>query len=102
MIDITCDPNDFMIILDGDIEAEFEAPDAYNEPYYLAFSDATLLEIEVDNGEKWRIRQRHAGASTFQTSEEAPEPGTSDKAILITDSGDIEWVCFGKQFSRTI
>lgn len=98
--------SDDLIELEGDLYEEFGLPDS--DPYYLAFSDGTLLKIGYDG--EWNIKLiegrakiMSAGQAYADFDPDTPEyiqnnvPNYSDLAVL---EGDLTWVVGGTDVVR--
>lgn len=86
--------SDDLIEIEGDITEEFYAI-ADDRPYWLAFSDGTVLSIHYGAEGIWRIAQYVKGSAKFELTQGTnTDDDYTDRATL---TGDVGWVVYGSQ-----
>ena len=88
--------SDDLVEVEGDVEEEFSGPG--DGPFYLAFSDGTILSIIYGDESIWRIAPVRRGAAklTVEQAARGDEDNYSDRATL--DGVAIASVVFGSDF----
>lgn len=90
--------SDDLLEVEGAISEEFgvygEAKD--DEPFYVAVSDGTLLEVRYDGC--WRLAQAKAGSCAFSKTEGDPDGDYTDRITLTGDA--LSWVVVGTKLAR--
>jgi hypothetical protein len=89
--------SDDLIEIEGDIREEFDHYDEDN-PFYLAFSDGTVLSVNYNNDGFWRINRLAIGSAEYSKREGMDE--SDDYSDIATLKGDIKWVVGGKNFTK--
>ena len=85
--------SDFLIEVDGAIDAEFSNPYSDDEAF-LAFSDGTVLSVECIYWDVWRVNRVAAGSASYSKTE-ALDADMDDYTDRVTLTGDIAWVVCG-------
>ena len=79
--------SDDLIEVEGAVREEFDA--SGDGPYYLAFSDGTMLSVKYDRDGMWRIHQIHHGGAAYEKQEGTnPDDDYSDVVTLTADRFD--------------
>jgi hypothetical protein len=86
--------SDDLIEIGGDIYQEFLCSNPAIDGKYLAFSDGTILEIQLSDDGVWRIHLIHGGTSTL-TIRPAPANDEDNYSDVATLDGDVSWVVHG-------
>lgn len=89
--------SDDLIEIDGDIREEFNHYDE-GSPFYLTFSDGTVLSINYNNDGFWRINRLTIGSAEYSKHEGMDEE--NDYSDIVTLKGDIKWAVGGKNFVK--
>ena len=84
--------SDDLIEIEGVITDEFNYYNDDDEAY-LAFSDGTLLSVEYDKDGIWRLKRLVAGSNGYEHKSGDVVEDTMD---LVTLTGPLKWVVFGK------
>lgn len=89
--------SDDLIEVEGDIREEFSFfPDDEKERRLLAFSDGTVLGANYDADGIWRLAVVARGSCTLEKQEGS---ATEDTPDIVTMTGDVRWVVFGKEIA---
>ena len=82
--------SDDLIEIDGESLAE-EFPYIEGQDNLLFFSDGTVLRIEYDSDDIWRIFLIHKGSAAY-VKVEAPMHDDDKSSDLVTLTGEIAWI----------
>lgn len=89
--------SDDLIEIEGDITEEFSHY-SDDEPFYLGFSDGTVLSIDYNYEGFWRINRLSIGSAEYSKHEGMDD--SSDYSDIVTLKGDIKWAVGGKNFAK--
>jgi hypothetical protein len=90
--------SDDLIDIEGDVVEGFPCTNAAIDGRYLAFSNGTVLRIELSESGVWRIQPVKFGTDRV-TVTQAPEGDEDRQSDVAEIEGRIEWVVFGRHCS---
>lgn len=89
--------SDDIVSVEGDFNEEFSAYD--EETGYVFVSDGTVLSVTYgDDGGFWRINRVREGTAKYEKEEATDED--DDYSDVVTLTGRIKWVGFGKELVK--
>lgn len=89
--------SDDRIELEGDLYDEFYPSD--EEPFYLAFSDGTVLSVVYGGDGVWTVRKKVAGTAKYTHT--PTEGSDSDEYSDVVElEGNIKWCVAGPNFIK--
>jgi hypothetical protein len=84
--------SDDLIEIEGDFREEIYAIDADTIPYFLSFSDGTVLEVRYDEQGMWRIRRTVEGLARYEHKAATdPDSDYSDCVTLYNVAHGVTW-----------